>query len=152
MASHTMDTTTDRAEVLFFTSPHCSACKAMRPVADGVAIRFDGKVRLTEVDSAADSVSSSTHRVRGVPTFIAIHDGIEVARAVGSRTSDQLTELFVAADAGDGFRGTISPTDRAMRLGVGAVFAIAALATSTPILWVFALAAVGFATWDLVRP
>jgi thiol-disulfide isomerase/thioredoxin len=147
-----MDTTTDQAEVLFFTSPHCPACKAMRPIADSVADRFDGTVRLTEVDSSTDSVSSPTHRVRGVPTFVAIHNGTEVARAIGSRTPDQLSELFAAAEGGDRLRSRISPTDRAMRLGVGAVFAVAAVVASTPVLWIFAATAVGFATWDLVRP
>ncbi len=34
---------------------------------------------------------------------------------------------------------------------VAVVFGIAAVATATPILWVFAVAAAGFATWDLVR-
>jgi hypothetical protein len=97
-----MHTTTDQAEVHFFTGPHSYARKAMRPAADSIATGFDDTIRLTEVDRAAEG--------------------------------------------GDGFRGTISPTDRAMRLDVGAVFALAALATSSPILWVFALAAVRFAT------
>ncbi len=147
-----MNTQTDQAEVLFFTTPHCSTCRAMRPVANDVAGRFDGAVRLTEVDSTQDPVSPSRHRVRGVPTFIAIHKGTEVARAVGPRSSDQLAELFEAAVSGHQLRSSLSATDRKMRLGVAAAFAAAAVITSTPLLWVFAVAAVVFATWDLVRP
>ena len=104
-----------------------------------------------EDDSTTDPEPSSLHRVRGVPTFIALRDGAEVGRSVGSRSPDQLTELFEAAASGNRFRGRISTTDHGMRLGVAVVFGIAAVATATPILWVFALAAAGFATWDLVR-
>lgn len=120
---HTMSTYTDRTEVLFFTTPHCSTCKAMMPVANAVAVRFGSAVRFTEVDSTTDPVTPSAHRVRGVPTFIAIHQGSEVARAVGTRTPQQLTELFEAAVSGSRLRGQLSRTDRSLRLGVAAVFA-----------------------------
>lgn len=120
---HTMSTYTDRTEVLFFTTPHCSTCEAVMPVANAVAVRFGSAVRFTEVDSATDPVTPSAHRVRGVPTFIAIHQGSEVARAVGTRTPQQLTELFEAAVSGSGLRGQLSRTDRSLRLGVAAVFA-----------------------------
>ena len=147
-----MDTHTDQAEVLFFTAPHCSACKAMRPVANSVASRYDGSVRFTEVDSSADRMSPSNHRVRGVPTFIALHNGQEVGRAVGTHSADQLANLFASAESGDRKRGRISPMERAMRLGVAGMFGVVAIAASTPLLWAFALIVFVFATWDLVRP
>ncbi len=147
-----MDTHTDQAEVLFFTAPHCSACKAMRPVANTVASRYDGTVRFTEVDSSADRMSPSVHRVRGVPTFIALNDGEEVGRAVGAHSADQLDKLFASAASGVHKRGRISPKERGMRLGVSGMFGIVAVAASTPVLWAFALIALVLATWDLVRP
>jgi len=146
MGAHTRD-----AEVLFFTTPHCSICKTMRPIADEIAYRYDGAVTMVEIDSATDSESSSTHRVRGVPTFIAMRDGSEVGRVVGSRSPTQLEALFEAASSGSRIRWRIAPTDRALRLGVGGVFAGVALVTSTPVLWIFAVAALVFATWDVVR-
>ncbi|MFV1970478.1 MAG: thioredoxin family protein [Acidimicrobiia bacterium] len=145
-----MDGPPDRAQVLFFMSPHCSTCKTIRPVASNIARRFDGEVRFTEVDSLSDPANASIHRVRGVPTFIAIHGGTEVARTVGVRTSDQLAELFSAALSGDQIRTRISSADRSMRLGIAGVFAISAMATTTPVLLAFAGAAVLFGTWDLI--
>jgi thioredoxin-like negative regulator of GroEL len=147
-----MDTQTDQAEVLFFTAPHCSACKAMRPVANSVADRFDGSVRFTEVDSSTDRMAPSTHHVRGVPTFIAINNGNEVGRAVGTHSAEQLEKLFASAESGERKRGRISPRERFFRLAVAAMFAGVAIAASTPVLLVFALIAVVFATWDLIRP
>ena len=124
----------------------------MRPIADEIEIRYDGTVTMVEIDTATDSESSSTHRVRGVPTFIAIRDGSEVGCVVGSRSPTQLEALFEAASSGSRVRERVAPTDRGLRLGVGGVFAGAASVTSTPVLWIFAAAAVMFATWDLVRP
>jgi thioredoxin-like negative regulator of GroEL len=147
-----MDTHTGQAEVLFFTAPHCSACKAMRPVANTVARRYDGTVRFEEVDNSADRISPSAHRVHGVPTFIALNDGEEVGRAVGAHSADQLDKLFASAASGVRKRGRISPKERAMRLGVAGMFGVVAVAASTPVLWAFALIALGLATWDLFRP
>lgn len=147
-----MDTHSNQAEVLFFTAPHCSACTAMRPVANAVASRYDGAVRFTEVDSSADRMSPSSHRVRGVPTFIALNNGEEVGRAVGTHTGDQLDKLFASAESGVHKRGRISPKERGMRLGVAGMFGVIAIAASTPLLWAFALVAFVLATWDLVRP
>jgi thioredoxin-like negative regulator of GroEL len=124
----------------------------MRPVANSVARRYDGSVRFTEVDSSADRMSPSNHRVLGVPTFIAIHNGEEVGRAVGKHSADQLEKLFTSAESGDHKRGRLSPTERAMRLGVAGMFAVGATVASTPVLWAFALVAVVFAIWDLIRP
>lgn len=149
---HTMDTQTHQAEVLFFTGPHCSACRAMRPVATAVASRYAGSVRFTEVDSSADRTSPDSHGVRSVPTFIALHDGEEVGRAVGTHSADQLMRLFASAESGDRKRGRISPMERAMRLGVAAMFGIVAVAASAPVLWAFAIMALVLATWDLIRP
>jgi thioredoxin-like negative regulator of GroEL len=109
-------------------------------------------VRFTEVDSSVDRTFPNSHRVRSVPTFIALHEGEEVARAVGSHSADQLEKLFASAESGDRRRGRISPMERAMRLGVAGMFGAAAIAASTPILWAFALIALLLATWDLIRP
>lgn len=147
-----MNTQTDQAEVLFFTAPHCPTCKAMRPVATDVAAQFNGTVKFTEVNSASDPESPSQHRVRGVPTLIAFSGDTEVARAVGSHSPSAIESLFEAARSGRQLRMRISRADRAMRLTVAGLFAVAAAATATPALWVFAVLAAGFATWDLFRP
>lgn len=147
-----MGTQMEQAEVLFFTAPRCSACKAMRPVANDVASRYRGSVRFTEVDSSDDPASPSRHRVRGVPTFIALHNGEEVGRAIGAHSAEQLDKLFTSAESGRHKRGRMSSKERAMRLGVAAMFAVVALAAATPVLWAFALIALVLATWDLVRP
>ena len=147
-----MGTLTDNAEVLFFTAPNCSACKAMRPVATHVANRYDGSVSFTEVDSSDHRMSPSSYRVRSVPTFIALHNGEEVGRVVGTHSADQLDKLFTSAESGKHKRGSISPRERAMRVGVAGMFAVVALAAATPVLLVFARVALVLATWDLVRP
>jgi thioredoxin 1 len=147
-----MTTRTHVAEVLFFTAPHCSQCAAVRPATLDVAASFDGDVEFREIDASADSRNAKLHKVRGVPTFIALRDNEELGRFVGARSRDEITEIFASAKAGSKTRHTISRPDRVLRLTVAAAFGVAAVIASAPILWVFAAGAAVFGIWDLIRP
>ena len=147
-----MTTRSHEAEILFFTSPHCSQCAAVRPTAVDVASSFDGSVEFREIDATANRRAASLYNIRGVPTFIALRDDEELGRYVGARSRDELTKMFTSASEGTRTRTTISRPDRMLRLGVAAAFAIAAVATGTPVLWVFAAGASVFGTWDAIRP
>ncbi len=105
-----------------------------------------------EIDATVERSVASLHGVKGVPTFVAIHDDVEVGRLVGVGTRNDLEKLFEAADSGDPTRRRISSTDRVLRLAVAAVFAGAALATGVTPLWILATGVGVFAVWDLVRP
>ena len=147
-----MATRSHDAEVLLFSSPHCSSCRAVRPTASGIAAEYGGSVSFREVNASTDQTTASRHRVRGVPTFVALHDEIEVGRLVGVGTRNDIERLFSAARSGHRTRAGISTTDRALRLVVAGTFAGAAVIAAVPLLWVFAAGATVFALWDLIRP
>jgi hypothetical protein len=67
-----MATRTHVAEVLFFTSPHCTQCAAVRSTAVDVTSTFEGEVELREIDTSTNREESRRHNVRGVPTLVAI--------------------------------------------------------------------------------
>jgi thiol-disulfide isomerase/thioredoxin len=138
------------AEVLLFSSPHCSSCRAVRPTASEIAAAYDGSVTFREVDATTDRATASRYGVKGVPTFVAIHDDVEVGRFVGAGTRSDIARLFSAADSGDRTRRGISSTDRILRLAVATAFAGAALLIGAPVLWLFAGGATVFALWDLI--
>jgi thioredoxin-like negative regulator of GroEL len=140
------------AEVLFFTSPHCTQCAAARPAAVDVASTFNGEVRFREIDTSTNSQETRRHSVRGVPTVIAIRDDEVLGRFVGARSREEIAGMFAFVSAGERTRQTISQSDRTLRLGVAAAFGIAAVATGSPVLWVFAAGAAFFGVWDLIRP
>lgn len=147
-----MTTRSPVAEVLFFTSPHCAQCAAVRPTAVGVASSFEGDVEFREIDATVNSQAAKMYNVRGVPTLIALRDDEELGRFVGARSHDEIAGMFSSVSAGERTRQTISRSDRTLRLGVAAAFGVAAVIASAPILWVFAGGAAVFGVWDLIRP
>ena len=147
-----MTTRSHVAEVLFFTSPHCTQCTAVRPTVADVASTFAGEVQFREIDASADRQAAKLYNVKGVPTFIALRDDEELGRLVGARSRDDIAGMFSSVSAGERTRQTISRPDRMLRLGVAAAFGVGALVASAPVLWVFAGAAAIFGTWDLIRP
>jgi len=147
-----MSTRSHDSEVLLFSAPHCSSCRAVRPVASELASTFDGSVIFREIDAAAERAVVLRHGVKGVPTFVALRDDVEVGRLVGVGTHNDLERLFSAAISGDTIGRGISTTDRVLRLAVAAAFAGAALATGVISLWLLAVGTAAFASWDLIRP
>lgn len=80
-------------QLLHFTASWCQPCKQMEPliaklVSENLDINYD-KIDVTdEFDPAVE------YGVRGVPTFIALKDGVEVARHTGVATQEKLLGLF----------------------------------------------------------
>ena len=147
-----MTTRSQVAEILFFTSPHCKQCAAVRPAAVDIASSFEGHVQFCEIDAATNGQAAKLYNVRGVPTLIALRDDEELGRFVGARSRDDIAGMFASARAGESTRTTISRSDRTLRLGVAAAFGVVAVIASAPVLWVFAAGAAVFGIWDLIRP
>lgn len=80
-------------QLLHFTASWCQPCKQMEPliaklVSENLAINYN-KIDLSdEFDDAIE------YGVRGVPTFIALVDGKEIARHTGVATEEKLLNLF----------------------------------------------------------
>ncbi len=147
-----MTTRSDDAEVLLFSTPHCPACRAVRPTASSVAASYGDTVSFREVDARRDPATASLYDVSGVPTMVALHDAREVARLTGVGAEADIERLFDAAATGARSSRRIPTSERALRIGVAATFAAAAVLTGVVALWPFAAAAAVFAVWDLIRP
>jgi len=132
------------------TTATCSNCRAMKPLVDATSEEFGGKVALVHVDAAAEPGKAAELGIRGVPTYIAQHDGDEVMRRTGRMDRGELEALFAAAHSGAASSARMGATDRTLRLGAALVFAAAAAITATPALGALAVAAAAFGTWDLV--
>lgn len=140
------------AEVLVVTTPGCPNCRAMAPLVETAARRHDGAVTVVPVDASVDLATARQLDVRGVPTYIARHDGVEVARQTGRMSGQELDTLFAVAVSGAGDMSRTTRADRALRLGAAAVFAVAGIATSSVPLLGFAALAAAYGAWDLVVP
>jgi thioredoxin 1 len=80
-------------QLLHFTATWCQPCKQMEPliaklVSENLDIDYDKIDVSDEFDPAVE------YGVKGVPTFIALKDGKEVARHTGIATEEKLLNLF----------------------------------------------------------
>ena len=80
-------------QLLHFTATWCQPCKQMEPliaifVSENLDINYDKIDVSDEFDPAVE------YGVKGVPTFIALVDGIETARHTGIATKETLLNLF----------------------------------------------------------
>jgi thioredoxin 1 len=79
-------------------SPGCGPCKQLEPVMIELATRYDGRVKVCELNAAAAPGTSVRLGVRATPTVIYFRGGEEVERIVGFRSSlyhqQSIEELF----------------------------------------------------------
>ncbi len=80
-------------QLLHFTATWCQPCKQMEPliaklISENLDIDYDKIDVSDEFDPAVE------YGVKGVPTFIALKDGKEVARHTGVATEEKLLSLF----------------------------------------------------------
>ena len=80
-------------QLLHFTASWCQPCKNMEPliqklVSENLDIDYDKIDVSDEFDPAVE------YGVKGVPTFIALKDGKEIARHTGVATEEKLLDLF----------------------------------------------------------
>jgi thioredoxin 1 len=68
-------------------TPTCVHCDRLVPVIVGLATRYQGRLKVAEVNGAESPRTMAGLNVRGTPTVIYFHHGKEVERVVGFRGS-----------------------------------------------------------------
>jgi thiol-disulfide isomerase/thioredoxin len=114
-------------------APWCSSCAAMAPVVADVADAAAARVVDVQVDRHPDLVQR--FGLRSVPQLIALRDGIEVGRLVGSQSRTSVERLFAAAADPDAekraVRGGAPPGLIIARLAAGVALTVVGLLTAT---------------------
>ncbi len=80
--------------LLQFSAAWCGPCQTIKPIAEEIA-RMNG-VQYAYLDIEKHEDLATHFGVRGLPTFIALHDGQEVARQQGGTTGNALRQLMRA--------------------------------------------------------
>jgi thioredoxin 1 len=65
--------------------PSCIHCRRLEPIIMNLASKYEGKVKVAEMNAAAAPMSASSLGVMGTPTVIYFKDGREIERVVGFR-------------------------------------------------------------------
>jgi thioredoxin 1 len=66
-----------------FWAPWCGPCRAVAPVLEALAGRFDGRLKVCKVNTDESPATPGKFDVHSIPTMVVIRQGKEVARHVG---------------------------------------------------------------------
>lgn len=84
--------------LVYFSSDNCVACRAMKPVVDG--LRSEGwSVR--RIDSESDREAKNQWNIQAIPTLIVLNHGAEVDRIVGKLSRNELDSRLAATGLTD---------------------------------------------------
>jgi thioredoxin-like negative regulator of GroEL len=77
-------------QVLYFSAAWCGPCKAYRPLLESM----QNEMPITFIDVDSSPQTSDQYNIRSVPTIVVIQNGMEIGRAVGARTKDEIRALY----------------------------------------------------------
>ncbi|MGM0576653.1 MAG: thioredoxin [Myxococcota bacterium] len=82
----------DLPVIVDFWAPWCGPCKAIGPVLEDVAARYEGKLKVVKVNADEESALTGQFRITGIPTLIAFEGGEPQSSMVGYRGRDPLDQ------------------------------------------------------------
>lgn len=77
-------------QVLYFSAPWCGPCRAFKPLME--SLQSEMSIQFIDVDSSPQTAAQ--YNVRSVPTTVVVQDGIEIGRAVGAKTKEEIKALY----------------------------------------------------------
>jgi thioredoxin 1 len=84
----------DQPVLVDFWAAWCGPCRAVAPVVEDLAERFDGRARVGKVDVDAHGEIAERYHVRSIPTLAVFKGGVEVERLVGAVSAQDLAAVL----------------------------------------------------------
>jgi len=81
-------------------APWCGPCRMVKPVLEKLAVEYNGRVDLWEINADENPGLMRTLRVYGLPTLIVYKGGKESLRFVGAKPANAVRSLFETLAAG----------------------------------------------------
>lgn len=101
-------------------APWCGPCKMVKPILEKLALEYNGRVDLWQINADDNQDLLRELKVYGIPTLIVYRDGKETLRQVGAKPAGILQSLFeILASGGEPAPAGLSSMDRFIRMGAG---------------------------------
>ncbi len=116
--------TSEKPILIDFWAAWCAPCMVTKPVLEKLAAEYADQVDFIPINADESQEIVRHFRVMGIPTVITLQNGQEVGRVTGAQNESTYRAMFSALAEGREVKVPIAPFDRALRLGVGAIFVI----------------------------
>ena len=77
-------------QILYFSAGYCQPCRTFKPIMESL----QSEMPITFIDVEASPQTATTWNVRSVPTVLVIKNGMEIGRAVGAKTKEEIRSLY----------------------------------------------------------
>lgn len=122
-------TASGKPVIVDFWAPWCMPCKVTKPILEKLAAEYADRIEFIVINADESRPVLEKYRIFGIPTVLALRDGQEVGRITGARNEAQFRQFFDALAEGKEVKMSLSPIDRFIRLGGGALLATVGLST-----------------------
>lgn len=80
-----------------FWATWCAPCRAIAPIVDEMAVKYNGKIKVTKMNVDENPSTPGKYGVRGIPTLILFKDGKVLDQIVGAASKNNIVALLEKA-------------------------------------------------------